>query len=63
MDQNFAPPPEEAPKKKSNTGLIIAIVVIVVLCFCCTIGGVGYYLWQNGDELFNLTSKVLPLFI
>lgn len=63
MDQNFAPPPVEAPKKKSNTGLIIAIIVIVVLCICCSIGGVGYYLWENGDQLFNLTTIALPMIL
>jgi len=63
MDQNFAPPPVEVPQKKSKSGLIIAIVVIVVLCICCAFAGLVYYLWENGDELFNITANFLPMIL
>jgi hypothetical protein len=62
------PPPVEGvpfqaplpPQKKSNTTLIIVIVVVVLCCCCAVAAGVGYYLYQNGDQLFNITSS-LPL--
>ena len=49
-----------APEQKSNrTGIIIA-VVLVVLCCCCLIGtGLGYWLWNNGDQLLG-TGALLP---
>ena len=29
------------------------VVVIVLLCCCCIALGGGYYLYTNGDQLFN----------
>jgi hypothetical protein len=56
-------PIEEQPKKRP-TALIIIIVVLVVLCCCCLIIGPGfYYLWNNGDQLFNLTRNSLQLMV
>ncbi|MBN2548435.1 MAG: hypothetical protein JXB15_04720 [Anaerolineales bacterium] len=58
------PPLDETPKKKDNTVLIVVIVVLVVLCCCCVIvgGGLGYWLWENGDELFDLTHNLRGAF-
>ncbi|HWQ84077.1 MAG TPA: hypothetical protein VN363_05890 [Anaerolineales bacterium] len=51
------PPPLEEPKRKTNTALIIVIVVLVILCCLCLVGGFGiYWLWENGDAIFNLTG-------
>ena len=49
--------PLEEPKKKNNTVLIIVIVVLVLLCCCCAIGGAGWYLWVNGDQIFGLSLR------
>lgn len=64
MNQDFGtpiPPIEELPPqpaKKSNTVLIIVIIVLVVLCCCCVLfGGVGVWMWNNGDQFFE---SVLP---
>ena len=51
MPSDPAPMPE--PPKKSNTGIIIVVIVIILLCLCCVLAGVGYYLYQNGDQIFN----------
>jgi hypothetical protein len=50
------------PEKKKNTTLIIVVVVLLVLCFCCLLlGGVGYWLYWNGDALLEqLLSSGLP---
>jgi hypothetical protein len=56
----YTPQPMPEEPKKSRTGIIIAIV-LVVLCCCCLIGGgLGYYLWTNGDQLFG-TGALLPV--
>jgi hypothetical protein len=48
-----------AEPKKNRTGIIIAVVV-VILCCCCLIGsGLGYWLWNNGDQLLG-TGVLLP---
>jgi DNA-binding transcriptional regulator of glucitol operon len=39
--------------KKNRTGIIIAVVVIVLCCCCLVGGGLGYWLWQNGDNIFG----------
>ena len=63
MDQGFGtpiPPIEESleqPPKKSNTRMIVIIVVVLlVLCCCCAAAAAGgYWLWDNGDEIFGIT--------
>jgi len=56
----YTPQPMPEEPKKSRTGIIIAIV-LVVLCCCCLIGGgLGYYLWVNGDRMLG-TGAILPL--
>ena len=57
------PPVEEPPKKSNNTVLIIVIVVLIVLCCCCVLaGGAGFYLWNNGDQIFG-TGLNIPLWL
>jgi hypothetical protein len=55
-------PQPQAPEPKSNkTGIIIA-VVLVVLCCCCLIGGgLGYWLWNNGDALIGTGTLLSTL--
>ncbi len=57
-----APAPMPQEPKKSNTPMIIAVIVIVVLCLCCAVLGGGYYLYQNGDQIFG-TGLLLTQFL
>ena len=51
---------EETGAEKNNKLWIILAVVAVVLCCCCVVAGAaGMYLWNNGDEIFGLTSKLV----
>ncbi len=58
-------PQPPAPANKSNRTVIIVVVVLLVLCCCCVIfGGLGYWLWNNGDEMFGtgaLLSQLVAL--
>lgn len=60
----YTPQPPVA-EPKSNRTMIIVVVVLLVLCCCCVIfGGLGYWLWNNGDELLGtgaLLSKLIAL--
>jgi len=52
------PPPAQSG---GNRTIIIVIVVVLLLCCCCAAAGLGYWLWQNGDELMrqiNSTSQI-----
>ena len=53
------PPPAQSG---SNRTIIIVIVVVLLLCCCCAAAGLGYWLWQNGDELMRQInqSSALP---
>ncbi len=54
--------PMEEPPQKKPTMLIIIIVILVVLCCCCLFAlGAGSWLWNNGDELFNITQRLTQL--
>ena len=55
------PPVETVEPKKSNKTLIIVIVVLVVLCCCCVAVGGGWYLWNSGEELFDLNKVFTQL--
>ncbi len=55
------PPPVDAPKKSSKTWLIILIVVLVLCCCCAVVGGLGYYLYNNGDALMQDWSALSSL--
>jgi flagellar basal body-associated protein FliL len=48
------PAAEPVQPKKSRTWLIILIVVLVLCCLCAGVGGTAWWLWKNGDQLFNL---------
>jgi hypothetical protein len=37
----------------SRTWLIVGGVVIILCCVCAVCGGVGYWLWENGDRLLE----------
>ena len=51
-----------APEPKSNRTMIIVVVVLVVLCCCCVIGGgLGYWLWNNGDQLMGTGALLSTL--
>ncbi|MBM3123645.1 MAG: hypothetical protein FJZ87_01075 [Chloroflexi bacterium] len=62
MSETPAGSPMEAPKK-SNTGLIIGIVVVLLLCCCCISALGGWYLWENGDDLFATGYLLIPNFV
>jgi hypothetical protein len=53
-------PQPQAAEPKSNRTMIIVVVVLIILCCCCLIGtGLGYWLWNNGDQLMG-TGALLP---
>jgi nitrate reductase NapE component len=52
-DSPDLPPPFPSEKKKSNKTWIIILVVLLVLCCLCSCGGIGFYLWNNGDALMQ----------
>jgi hypothetical protein len=61
MGMQYAPPPPTPPPAKSNTTMIIIIVVVVLLlCCCCALGATGYYLYQNGGQIFGNGISALP---
>lgn len=53
-------PAPEAPKKKNNTVWIIVAVVVVLLCCCCLVAA-GIYLYNNGDQIFDLSQAPFSL--
>jgi hypothetical protein len=60
MENPGVTPMPEEPKK--NNTVIIVVVVLVVLCCCCVIGGgLGYWLWTNGDRLMGTGSVLSAL--
>lgn len=48
---------QEAPKKR-RTWLIIVIVLVVLCCIIVVVGGGGYLLYQYGDTIFDLVSRL-----
>jgi len=65
FDETNTPDEYEAPsEKKGNKTMIIVIVVAVVLCCCCAVSAAGaWYLWESGDELFDLTAQISNLLL
>ncbi len=57
----YAPPLPAAEPKKSKTGLIIAVIAVVLCCCCLVGGGLGYWLWTNGDSLLGVGSLLQTL--
>jgi hypothetical protein len=50
---------EEMEDKKDNKIWIIIAVVAVLLCCCCAASiGLGYWLWNNGDDLFGISYVI-----
>ena len=60
-EQTYVEAPMDVPgEQKDNKVWIIVGVVAVVLCCCCVAAGAaGVYLWNNGDEIFGLTSNLV----
>lgn len=58
MDTDYEAPLESLDEpKKNNTLLVVILVVLLVLCCCCVAAGMaGWWLYNNGDELFGLTN-------
>jgi hypothetical protein len=51
---------ESEEKSMDSKVWIIVAVVLVVLCCCCVLAGIGgWWLWNNGDELFGLTAQFI----
>jgi flagellar basal body-associated protein FliL len=56
------PAAEPVQPRKSRTWLIILIVAVVLCCLCAAVGGGIWWLWNNGDQLFNLSLlQVAPI--
>jgi len=53
--------PSQPEPKKNRTGLIIGIVVAVLCCCCLVVGGLGYWLWINGDQLLQQLGMAASL--
>jgi hypothetical protein len=61
MSDTVQPPVEnQGPGTSSKTWLIILIVAVVLCCVIIACGGVGYYLWENGDEIFQDLLAIFP---
>jgi len=59
MTETPAVPPMDAPKKKSRSVLLIIVIVLLVLCcLCVVVPSIGVYLWNNGDQLFGISSRL-----
>ena len=46
--------------KSSKVWLIVVIVVVVLCCAVIACGGLAYYLYQNGDEIFQDWLAIFP---
>jgi len=60
VDVDLEDPLEE--KKDNKVWIIIAVVLVVLCCCCLVVGGGVYWLWSNGDDLFDLTVR-FPYFL
>jgi hypothetical protein len=49
------PPPMQQPKKSNKTLIIILVVVLVLCCICLPLIGGGIWLYQNGDQLLDMS--------
>jgi uncharacterized membrane protein len=43
-----------------NIWIIVSIVAVILLCCCCITVFGGVWLWNNGDQLIQDFSFVLP---
>jgi hypothetical protein len=55
-NSNYSPQPLPPEPKKNNMPMIIAIVAVVLCCCCLIGGGLGYWLWVNGDNFVQGTG-------
>jgi hypothetical protein len=53
--------PQPAAPKSNKTGIIIAVVLVVLCCCCVVFGGLGYWLWNNGDQLLGTGALLQTL--
>ena len=58
MAQDFEPIVPGEENEKSKTWIIIAVVVVVLCCCCAIVSGGAWYLWENGDQIFDLAARV-----
>lgn len=58
--QEFPAPPVPVPPKRNNTVWIVVAIAVVLLC-CCCLAIVLIYLYQNGDQIFDLPRSLVPL--
>ena len=59
MAQDFEPiVPNEGDDNK-RIWIIVAVVVLVLCCCCVLISGGAWYLWENGDEIFDLSARIV----
>jgi hypothetical protein len=53
----------ESIEKKNKIWIVVAVVVVILCCSCIILGYGGWWLWNNGDEIFGLASRMsLSLF-
>lgn len=53
--------PMEQPPQKRPIAIIIIVVLVLLCCCCLFMMGAGYWLWNNGDALFDITRQLGPL--
>lgn len=57
-----APPVYEEPQPKRNRTIIIVLVILLVLCCCCMFSSaIGWWGWNNGDQLMEEYMSLLNL--
>jgi len=54
----YPPPAGMPPEKKSNKTLIIILVIVAVLLLCCCCGAIGWFLWNNGDQIIEQLEQM-----
>ncbi|MCI0521375.1 MAG: hypothetical protein L0Z70_14100 [Chloroflexi bacterium] len=65
MNQDFGAPinPQGEPKKKNTTTIIIVVVLLLLCCCLLVFGGMAYYLWTYGDQIFGLSLQEVNLLL
>ncbi|OGO18735.1 MAG: hypothetical protein A2Z14_09595 [Chloroflexi bacterium RBG_16_48_8] len=53
MAGTFQTPIEPEGKRSSSKVWLIVLVVVVLCCLLVACGAAGYWLWENGDQLFE----------
>jgi hypothetical protein len=61
MSDTIQPPVNSQGRgSSSKVWLIVVIVAVVLCCVIIACGGAGYWLWENGDELFQDWLAIFP---